>query len=197
MMKKTLFLILSCIIGLTTSLAQENHINRIPETGFDPEQKQYNTFEKGFWIAAEALGGPSLHLKGHNMGFVEVDVAAGYRFNQFFKVGLGLGGRYYIDQSYLRRSSIKWGMPIFATVRGNIISGTYRKVVPYWGVEAGASIRDGAFFRPSIGLSIGEFRNAFTITLSYMGQNIATLNEAGDKAGKYTSFVALRLGYEF
>lgn len=194
---KKLALILIAIIVAVGASAQENQIKRIPAKGYDPNQQQYTTFERGAWFAAEALGGYSCHLEGHNMGLGEIDVTVGYRFSQYLKVGVGIGARYYINPKWLRRSSVNWGMPIFATVRGNLMPGLYRRTVPYWGIEAGASVRDGAFFRPTIGLRIGEPRQAFTIGISYMGQDIATYNCQGEKAGKYTSFVCLRLGYEF
>lgn len=195
-MKKIALMIAGAFVALTAA-AQDNQIKRIPTVGSDPNQEQFTTYETGVWFAAEALGGYSCHLEGHNMGMAEVDFTVGYRFNQYLKVGIGAGARYYTDQSYLRRSSVKWGMPIYATVRGNLMPGLYRRTVPYWGLEAGASVRDGGFFRPTIGVRVGEPRQAFTLGLSYMGQNIATYNSQGEKAGKYTSFVCLRLGYEF
>ncbi|MDE7148650.1 MAG: hypothetical protein K2O20_09760 [Duncaniella sp.] len=195
-MKKILTFIAAMLVSIGVS-AQENQVKRIPGKGYDPNQQQYSQFERSVWFSAEVLGGVSCHLRGHNMGLAEVDFTVGYRFSQYLKVGVGIGPRYYIDQGPLRRSDIKWGMPLFATVRGNLIPGLYRTVVPYWGIEAGASVRDGAFFRPTLGLRIGEPRNAFTIGISYMGQDIATYNSRLEKTCKYTSFACLRLGYEF
>lgn len=191
-----LSLILLAFTGLSAT-SQERQVNRIPTVGKDTNQEVYTDYDRGFWCAAEAIGGISCHTKGHNMGFAEIDFTAGYRYNEFLKFGIGLGGRYYIDQSYLRRSSIKWGMPIFLAVRGNMMPGTYRSVVPYYGFEIGGSIRDGFMVRPTVGMRIGLPRRAFTLGVSYMGQNIACYNDFGKKDGKFTSFVALRLGYEF
>lgn len=195
-MKKIAFILTAMFMALW-SVAQENEIKRIPGVGYDPNQQDYTSFNRGVWVAAEFLGGTSCHLKGHNMGVTEFDATVGYRFSQYLKVGVGIGARYYINQGSLRRSDIRWGMPIFATVRGNLMPGQYRHVVPYWGCEVGASVRDGFMFRPTLGMRIGEVRNALTLGLSYMGQDVATYNDKGEKAGKYTSFVCLRLGYEF
>lgn len=195
-MKKISILLVMLVLAVCAS-AQDNQVKRIPGKGYDPNQQQYTQFERSVWFSAEVLGGASCHLKGHNMGLAELDFTVGYRFSQYLKVGVGIGPRYYIEQGNLRRSDIKWGMPIFATVRGNLIPGKYRSVVPYWGIEVGASVRDGAFFRPSLGLRIGEPRQAFTIALSYMGQDIATYNSEMEKVGKFTNFACLRLGYEF
>lgn len=177
--------------------AQDNQVRRIPSKGIDPNQEQYTTYRRGFWFAAEAMGGVSCHLKGHNLGFSEVDLTAGYRFSQYLRAGVGVGARYYIKQGCLRRGSIKWGMPLFLAVRGNLMPGEYRHAVPFYSVEAGGSIRDGFMLRPSIGVRIGEPREAFTIALSYMGQDLATYNSEGGKCTRFTNFVALRLGYEF
>lgn len=195
-MKKAICLLLG-LAAIGSLFAQDNVVKRIPKVGHDSEQQNYATMDQGFWMSAEALGAMSCHLEGSNMGLAEVDVTAGYRISQYLKLGVGVGARYYINQDGHRRSSIKWGMPVFATVRGNFISSNYRTVVPYWGLEAGASIRDGMMVRPTIGVRIGEVRNAFTIGISYMGQELAILDKNGEKAEKYTNFVCIRLGYEF
>ena len=64
-------------------------------------------------------------------------------------------------------------------------------------VEAGGVLGDGFMIRPSLGIRIGEPREAFTLALSYMGQDISTWNSKMEKAFKYTNFAAIRLGYEF
>lgn len=194
---KRLTAFMAALVLICTASAQENEIRRIPQYSNDTEQNDYSTYESGFWMAAEALGGVSCHFSGSNLGLAEADVTAGYRFNQYIKVGAGIGARYYINQGHMRRTSIKWGMPLFVTARGNFISSTYRTCVPYWGVEVGGSIRDGFMWRPTLGLRFGEPRGAFTLGLSYMGQDLATLNNKGEKTTKYTNFICLRLGYEF
>lgn len=194
---KTVLFSAVCLLLSLVAFAQDNVVKRIPTVGQDKEQIDYETFEQGFWISAEALGGVSCNFSGSNLGLGEADVAFGYRFSQYLKVGVGVGGRYYINQGDMRRSSIKWAFPLYATARGNFISSYYRTVVPYWGLEIGGSIRDGFMWRPTVGLRFGEQRNAFTLGLSYMGQDLATLNKSGKKTEKYTSFVCLRLGYEF
>lgn len=196
-MKRILLMVVSAVTLSAVAFSQENHINRIPSVGKDINQQQYTTFDSGVWVAAEILGGYSMHFSGHNMTATELDVTVGYRFNEFFKVGAGLGARYYIDQGDLRRHDLAWGMPLYAAFRGNMIPGEYRKVVPYWGFEIGGCVRDGFMFRPTVGMKIGEPRQSFTLGIVYMGQNIATYNHAGGKKGRFTSFLGLRLGYEF
>lgn len=193
------FILASALIILTAigMFAQENQVKRIPGVGYDPNQQQYTTFGRGVWFATEITGGISCHHTGHNLGFGEANVTVGYRFSQYLKLGIGVGARYYIDQSYRRHSSIKWGMPLFVAVRGNLMPGLYRTVVPYYMCEVGGSIRDGYMLRPGLGIRIGEMRQAFTIGINYMGQQLRPIDGDGKISSKYSNFVALRLGYEF
>ncbi len=87
-------------------------------------------------------------------------------------------------------------MPLYATLRGNIIPSEYRNIVPYYSFDMGASIRDGFMVRPGIGIRVGQNRNAFLINLSYLGQNIIA-TEYNQRKNKFTSFVMLKVGYEF
>lgn len=196
-MNRILTLAVATLAFISVS-AQENQIRRIPQTqGKDINQVQYTTYERGFWMAADAWGGVSCHTQGHNLGFAEVSVTGGYRINEYLRAGVGIGGRYYINQGDLRRGSIKWGMPIFAAVRGNLMPGEYRDVVPFYSVEIGGSIRDGFMIRPAVGIRIGQPRRAFTISLAYMGQDLRAYDSDGKECTNFTNFVALRLGYEF
>lgn len=189
----------SCLMltACAGAYAQENTINRIPEVGKDNTQNVYTDYDKGFWCAGDLLGGYSMNMTGHNMAFAEIDYNAGYRFNEFLKVGAGLGCRYYFDQEYLRRGDIKLAMPIYATVRGNFMPGKYRTVVPFYSFDIGGTVRDGFMVRPAVGIRVGEPRKAFTASIVYMGQNNLIYNNLGEKANKFRSFVALRLGFEY
>lgn len=155
----------------------------------------YGDMDSGFWFSTEIGEALSCNIKGGNYTFTELDAIGGYRFNEFLRLGIGIGARYYNNNGH-RFSSISWGMPIYGTVRGNIIPGEYRNVVPYYSVDMGASIRDGFMFRPGIGMRIGQKRNAFIASLSYLGQNIIS-TENNARKNKFTSFVMLRIGYEF
>lgn len=196
-MKKAFIFLSALVCAVLTCSAQENKINRIPEKGYDVNQQRYYEYDRGFWFGAEAMYGYSCHTHGHNMGFAEIDLTAGYRFSQFFKIGVGTGPRHYISQKSLRRHDTEWAMPIFGVLRGNLMPGKYRRVVPYYSVEAGGVLGDGFMIRPSLGIRIGEPREAFTLAVSYMGQDISTWNSKMEKAFKYTNFAAIRLGYEF
>lgn len=196
MFKKALIL-LFMTLPVPVSFATEKQVNRIPIVTRDYLQENLYSYERGFWVSAEGMGGYSCHLSGHNMGLAEIDITAGYRFDEFIKVGVGIGMRYYFDQKDLRRHSSPLGMPLFVAARGNMIRGKYRKTVPYWGFDFGGSFPDGIMFRPTVGLHIGDPRSAFIIGLSYMGQNIAVADDIARKTNRYTGFACLRLGYEF
>lgn len=139
-----------------------------------------------------------------NTPFAELDIYAGYRFNDYARVGIGLGPRYYFTPGNLRRTSVKWAMPLVFNVRGNIIPQDYRTVIPYYSVDLGATVGDGFMLRPTIGIRCGEPRSAFLLGVSYMLQNLRGYrNETLDDvvrvvdANNATSSFALTLGYEF
>lgn len=183
--------------------AQENNVTRMPSVNSANLQKDYSTFDKGFWISAEAVGGYSCRIFNSNFAFTEIDVTAGYRFNEYLRVGLGFGGRYYFDNKAVRWSSSEWAFPIYANVRGNIIPTMERSVVPYYSVDLGGTVQDGFLFRPAIGLRIGQKRNAFLVALAYTGQglkgyeDIVGGNNPREKKDRFVSFISLKLGYEF
>lgn len=148
----------------------------------------YSQLDKGFFIVPEFQTACSIYANKKNMLGLELDVTGGYRFNEYVRVGLGLGVRYYINDE-LRCTSNSWAMPIFVNVRGNIISMEHRHIVPYYSFDIGAAIGDGFFFRPTIGVRFGEPRSAFLLGVTYWCQNLKTVG--------VTSFFGLKLGYEF
>lgn len=177
---------------------------KVPKT---PQEKNsniysdYSEYDKGFWWSVEMQGGMSCYLGESNVQMLELDVVGGYRFNEYLRVGIGLGSRYYFNNEKVRYSSIEWAFPVYMNVRGNFIPGEYRTVVPYYSFDLGGTVRDGMMFRPTIGVRFGEKRSAFLLGISYMGQSLKSfkLIEAGNVVPdrKYASFVTLKVGYEF
>ncbi len=161
---------------------------------------EYSEYEKGFWFAVETQGGYSCHFKSGNVAMWELDIIGGYRFNEFLRVGLGLGSRYYFNNHKVRYSDIKWSFPIYLNIRGNIIPSESRTVVPYYSFDIGGAIRDGFMFRPTIGIRVGSPRSAFLVGLSYMGQSLKSYKTDDNKIvpdREYNSFVTIKIGYEF
>ena len=200
-MKKILLAAIIMAGTATAAFAQENRVTRMPEVNGTNLQHTYSEDNSGFWMSAEAVGGYSCRLYNSNFSFAEVDVTAGYRFNEYVRVGLGFGGRYYFDNDKVRYNGSEWGFPLYANVRGNFMPTQYRTTVPYYSFDLGGTILDGFMMRPTVGLRIGQQRSAFLIGLTYTGQSLKgyTWNERGTKDPhfKFVSFISLKLGYEF
>lgn len=200
-MKKTLIAALVMAGFTLTASAQENQVTRLPEVKGTSLQHVYSEDNTGFWMAAEAVGGYSCRLYHSNFALAEIDVTAGYRFNEYLRVGLGFGGRYYFDNAKVRYNSSEWAFPLYANVRGNFMSTEYRTTVPYYSFDLGGTILDGFMMRPTVGLRIGQQRSAFLIGLTYTGQSLKgfSYNEFGgrDPHNRFVSFISLKLGYEF
>ncbi len=123
---------------------------------------------------------------------------AGYRFNEYVRVGLGLGARYYFDNNKVRSTLSEWAFPIFLNIRGNFIPTRYRDVVPYYSFDIGGTVRDGFMLRPTVGLRVGLERSAFLVGLGYVGQDLSTYSRDNlRKTRRFVNFITLKLGYEF
>lgn len=169
----------------------------IPTESSKGDYVDYTNYQQGFWCAVELQGAYSCHLKNDNGALTELDIVGGYRFNEFFRLGLGLGARYYIENDKIRHSDIKWSFPIFLNLRGNIIPSEHRTVVPFYSVDLGGTVRDGFMVRPTIGVRLGDPRSAFTVGITYLGQSLKAPVAEGKYKRDYTSFVGLKIGYEF
>lgn len=189
-MKRTLTL-LAVLAAFGGAIAQERDII-MPEV----LAKTPNIAEEGgshFWCAIEAGGGSTVMVNRNNVAMVGASFAGGYRFSQYLKAGVGLGILYYPNNNNVRDRKSHLAMPLFINARGNILSDNMRHTVPYWSVSIGTTIPDGFFISPSVGLRIGEKRNAFLINIGY------TLRHLKSHPGNITNYsgVLLRLGYEF
>lgn len=182
-----------CAALSLTVAAQENQVTRMPEKPNRTSYKVYTQQEKGYWFSVEGLVGTMADPNEKKVQFVGGDFVNGYRFSEFLRAGVGIGMKYYIDSDKVRTSSLSWGFPLYANVRGNIISQNDRAAVPFYSVEVGTEIRNGFFFSPLIGLKIGEQRNSFTVGVSYTYIKMDTWRKDGD--GR--NLVTLKFGYEF
>ena len=166
---------------------------RMPKQPKQHNYRDYTSQEKGFWFALEAEGGSSVMEHKRNMQYVNLTFTGGYRLSEYLRVGAGLGGRMYVNNADVREGNSKFAMPIYANVRGNIISAHDRDAVPYWSVNVGGITNEGVFFSPTIGYSFGGLRNNFLIGLTYTLSNLKT-----QSYGKQNfSYLGLKLGYEF
>lgn len=188
-MKSFLFLC-SAVLFAGSGFAQDRLI-RMPE---EPV-KSLNIAESnsGYWCSVEFNGGSTLMENHKNVALINVSFANGYRFNQWIKVGVGIGAMYYPNNGNVRNTDYHLSMPLFFNARGNILSDDFRSAVPYWAVNIGTSIPDGFFLTPTVGYRIGEKRSAFLVGVSYTLRHLKALPE-------YTSDFSgamVKLGYEF
>ena len=191
-MKRNIVIGLFAMLTTMPALAQYRDV-KLPEKPKQTGYRDYENQDYGFWFATEVEGGSTLKGDGLSMQFADAAVTAGYRFNQFLKVGVGVGGRYYFNNGEVRGEDSKWGVPVFANVRGNIISAYDRGAVPFWSVRLGTIINEGLYFSPSVGYSFGGMHNNFQLSVAYVLTNpkYFTLER------QTTSAFTLRLGYEF
>ena len=190
-MKKLLFLLF--ITFCTMSLYAQYRDVKLPEKPRLPEYKDYYSVQSGFWFSIEAEGGSSIMAECTNMQFAAVTATGGYRINEFLRVGAGLGAKYYFNKGWVRGTDNKFGVPIFANLRGNFISAYDCDGVPFWSLNIGGITKEGIFASPTIGYSFGGLRNNFLIGISY---TISSFTDYRDKKVAY-SYFGLKLGYEF
>ena len=189
---KKLFLFVSVILITISANAQYRDV-KLPNAPKQTNYRNYESEDKGFWCAIEAEGGSSVMVHEPNMQYINMSWTGGYRLNEFFRFGVGLGVRYYVNNADIRDTDNKFSVPIVANVRGNFISAYDRDGVPFWSFNVGGITNEGIFASPTVGYSFGGLRNNFQIGVSYT----ITRFKNCDKANKAYSYFGLKLGYEF
>ena len=172
----------------------------LPKDPKNPKYKHFEEFEKGYWIAGEVMGGGSIMHGKKNVGFTQLSVVNGYRVNDFFRVGIGLGVRYYIENSNRRVKSSEWSFPVYLDMRGNFTSQRVDRIAPFWMLDTGVAFTDGFFVSPTFGVKFGGHRSNFLLGLTYLGQNLrayAPVEDGVKKTFEFNHFLALKVGYEF
>ena len=202
MIKKVIF-----IIALVLTAGEMSAQIRLPERPNRPRYVDHSETTSGFWCAAEANIGSSILFKDgvKDAQRAGLSFVGGYMVNEFLKIGLGIGGLCYFNKNDdLRSTDIKWTMPIYFDIRGNMTSQESRNFLPYWSVDIGAAVRDGFFFSPTIGMKFGEIRDSWLIGISYSIQQIKNWTDQNKKFSPHgqttpetVSFVSIKLGYEF
>ena len=184
-----IFLILSVAVEI---YAQYREVI-LPESPKMTNYKDYETENSGFWCSLDIEGGSSVMSHSTNMQYSGFSWTAGYRFNEFLRLGAGLGFRYYVNNADVRESKNKYGFPVYANIRGNFISAYDRDGVPFWSFNVGGITDEGFFANPTIGYSFGGLRNSFQIGISYTITHFK--NNEGSK--RFYNYFGLKLGYEF
>lgn len=177
----------------TISINAQYRDVKMPEAPKKSNYRNYSMENSGFWCAVDAEGGTSIMVNSKNMQYTALAFTGGYRINEFLRLGAGVGVRYYVGNAEIRDTDNKFGVPIFANVRGNFISSYDRDGVPFWSVNVGGITNEGFFTSPTIGYSFGGLRNNFQIGISY---TITSFRNCEKKNVAY-SYFGLKLGYEF
>ena len=189
---KKLFLSL-LLIGATMSVNAQYRDVKLPDAPKQTNYRNYEAEDKGFWCAVELEGGSSVMVHEPNMPYVNLSWTGGYRVSEYLRLGAGLGVRYYANHAEVRDTDNKFGVPIFANVRGNFISAYDRDGVPFWSLNIGGITNEGFFASPTFGYSFGGLRNNFQIGINYTITNFKNC-EKNDVA---YSYFGVKLGYEF
>ncbi len=190
-MKKIFFPII--VLSATLTAKAQYRDVKLPEA---PKQTNYRNYERentGFWCAVEAEGGSSVMANSPNMQYANLSFTGGYRLSEYLRLGIGLGARYYVHNADVRDTENKFGIPIFANVRGNFVSAYDRDGVPFWSFNVGGITNEGFYASPTFGYSFGGLRNNFQIGLSYTIISFKNCN----KTNTAYSYFGLKLGYEF
>lgn len=190
-MRKIVSLLLLLMVALSIS-AQYRDV-KMPEAPKKSNYRNYSMENAGFWCAVDAEGGSSVMVNSKNMQYTALSFTGGYRISEFLRFGAGIGVRYYVNNAEIRDTNNKFGVPIFANVRGNFISAYDRGDVPFWSVNIGGITNEGFFASPTIGYSFGGLRNNFQIGISYTITSFKNF----EQADKVYSYFGLKLGYEF
>ncbi len=189
---KRILILLAAVLAVTVSKAQYRDV-RMPEAPKNHGYKNYDMEDKGFWCAFELEGASSVMVDSPNMQYANLSFTGGYRISEFLRVGAGLGVRYYVNNADVRDTDNKFGVPVFANVRGNFISAYDRDGVPFWSFNIGGITNEGFFASPTVGYSFGGLRNNFQIGVTY---TITSFRNA-EKTDVAYSYFGLKLGYEF
>lgn len=195
-MKRFLIIAISLVISLVSVYSQERNII-LPEKPTRAKFIDYSVKNTGWWIAAQLSGALATTSNNSKAGAYQVDIINGYRFSEFLKVGIGFSPRIYSSSVEFPRSDGKmifgvYSLPIYADVRGNIISQEDRMFSFYWSADMGYTVNEGLFFSPGVGLRLGGIRHDMLLGLFY------SLQEHRAEAYKgVLHMFGVRIGYEF
>lgn len=173
------------------------------KTPSEPKRREYvdlSNQDNGWWCAVEAQVGGLWYWKQQKMGVFDLAFTNGYRFSEFFKLGIGIAARYQLNKSemyagYLEKQKVAAPMsiPLFINMRGNILSQKVRLCAPFWNVDVGYAILDNFFFDAGLGFRAAGKRNNFVVSFNYMGQLISY-----DPAQtRFANGILFKIGYEF
>lgn len=189
---KRIFIVMLAFVCVVAANAQYRDV-KLPEKTKPIPYSDLDSKQTGFWCAFEAEGASSVMNGRKNMQFAVPSFTGGYRFNEYIRVGVGLGARIYVNNKEVKKEKNMVEIPIYANARGNFVSAYDRDGVPFWSVNIGGTTSEGFYFNPTIGLSFGGLRNNFLVGVSYTLQSFRT----SDDVKTAYSYFGVKIGYEF
>lgn len=186
-MKKIISLFAAGLLSLG-AFAQEVIMPSQPSRGITNLEE----LDRGYWLAAEATCMPTLMHDMTNFVQAGISLVNGYRFNEFFKAGVGVGLVYMTNVKNVNDGKPRLYVPLFLELRGDILSSKIYKAVPYWNVDFGYQFGNGLMANVGPGLRVGEKRNAFTVSAGYAFLQVPLPADVANYSG-----VFVRVGYEF
>ena len=176
---RKLIAILAFGLLMIPALAQNHTDYNLPQEPVRAPYIDFASLDQGLWFAFELA--PTNFFVMDKIA-LQVDLLAGYRVNEFLRVGAGIAPR--LIAGY-------FSLPIYADVRGNIISQESRMVVPYWSFDVGYSLgkyERGLYVSPTAGIRIGMPRNNALVGLSYTLQGVPGMVFHG---------IGIKIAYEY
>lgn len=191
------------------------------EQGKEPkykDQRRYVSFEdrpnRLHFFAAELSAGATIEQGLKPAVPLQLSVVNGIRLGQFLQVGVGVGVRYYASNGNVRyyysdtaagdteagekKQYSPWAFPIYADLRGNFISHDGRNLVPYWSLDAGYTLGDKSFYvSPTLGVSIGGYRNNVLVGVFYMGQFMKDPFATDIRKNSMLDGLGVKVGFQF
>jgi hypothetical protein len=142
------------------------------------------------------------------MDYLKLDIINGYRFNQHFSLGLGVGARAFDEAKLYESGSEIYPevydavfIPVFLSLRINLSKG---KVAPYLALNAGKSFDTsmvglGTMFSPGAGLRFGlGAKSALNLGVSYDSYKLPFYNFNTDAITEEASnAISVNLGISF
>ena len=156
------------------------HIKSLKTGKINPEWYSSRIFGVYYQISAGVLIGKSSQYSVNTASF-STSFVSGYKFNQWWGIGLGMGLDYYPDQRHI---------PLFLEVQGNLLEG---RITPFYGLNAGWSwaedrnstaqldrIEGGFYLKPSLGIRWHSARYSWHLQVSYVRQQSTAYYEPVD-----------------
>ncbi|MEI7501123.1 MAG: hypothetical protein WCK84_11835 [Bacteroidota bacterium] len=148
--------------------------------------------KSGYYGSIRAGGGIGLG-NSQDVAILKLDIINGYRFNQYFAAGIGIGGQDYFSTDLSNHS---YCGSIFANFMGRYPD---TKIAPYLGVGCGYTFQItpsfgglGFLLNPTVGVSFRLGKSTIELGVGYLMQNVSVGN-----ASATTNFILAELATTF